>query len=247
MSNKSQPYWYDFIDCTEYEITMKKLINLHSFLRANGSPDSANSIASADGFLTAMVIGPRMIARHPNQGLELVWGDKSMKLLNGKATRLENKMTDILCQRLANISYLLAHERLNYKPLIGDLLGDPDTATNDVSAFAEALPVVSWCRGFMNYFCVAPEAWQPIFETESGRSLIWPFIYFGTDSGLHRVKHDGNEFFSCSDQFYRHLPHYVFGVKDYFQVPHYVEDVTEFLTKIATPWPAPTSAAQVRR
>ena len=247
MSKQPHWYWHDFIECAEYDIPERKVRKLETFLRSKSRPGVFSSLAMADGFLTALAIGPSMIARHPYQGLELIWGDTSMTCMTVKRHSKENKMTNILYERLANIDYLLAHERRNYRPLIRDLLGDPDTSTNEISTFAEAPQVVSWCRGFMNYFCVAPEAWQPIFETETGRSLIWPFICFGTDSGLHMVKQNGNKFISIIDQFDRHLSHYVFGVKDYFQVPHYVEDVTEFLTEIAPLWPAPTSAAQVRR
>ena len=151
-------------------------------------------------------------------------------------------MTTILCQRLTNISYHLSYQRQDYCPIYGLHRDEKEPIHNGV----HVPPIVEWCRGFMSYLSLATEAWEPIFETESGRRLIWPFILYGTDTGWSAAKqYEVVGSFPFRDQFSEYLSHYVFGVQDYFQAPYYVDDISDFLAYLAPNWPAPTSASQV--
>jgi yecA family protein len=232
LSNKKQSvlYWQDFIECAEYHISSKKLIKLHGFLRQKNTPKYCNSIANADGFLTALVIGPNMIRRGSKQGLEVIWGGKPPGIVSRGKLRhsRDSKMVNILGERLSLISYQLEHERSQYEPLTFNPLMKT-TAPLDSEDWVPS--IIHWCRGFMQYFNIEPQAWKAIFDADAHR-LLTPIMFFGNDIQVDSAIRNGLNLRQYGEILTRHLPHYVFGIKDFFQTPSNVEDMVELLIEI---------------
>ena len=232
MSNKKQSefYWQDFIECAEYHIPSKKLLKLHDFLRKKNSPKYCNSIASADGFLTALVIGPKMIRRDSKQGLEVIWGGKPIGSVNRKLLGhpLQSKVVNILGERLSLISYQLEHERSQYEPLKFNPLSNP-TAPVDSEDWVPS--IIHWCHGFMHYFNIEPQAWKAILDSDA-YCLLAPIMFFGNDVEVDSAIRNEFNLPQYGQLLTLHLSHYVFGIKDFFQTPFHVEDMTGFLNEI---------------
>jgi yecA family protein len=225
--SKSNSLWSDFKECSPYDIQVKDLMRLDDFLRDNNLPGGCNSLTMADGFLTALVVGPHSIQRHHKQGLEVVWGDIGMNARNEKS-RLESEMATILCERMGNIYYQLEHDRNAYCPLIHHPYVESAKPEKN-----KLPPTIEWCRGFMYYFGMKPDAWNSILIAKRDCQLMGPIIHFGTEMNRQwqGLLIDGN----CTilDTFAERIPHYVFGIKDHFETPYFVEDMTDFLVAYA--------------
>jgi yecA family protein len=241
MKMKSQHcYWSDLIECCRQEVPSVELKTLDNFLRNKSLPGGCTSLSMADGFLTALIVGPPLIPRKPYQGLELVWGDTSKNPMKGKATKQEEIMLDMLYRHVNHIYERLEFGRSEYEPIIDNRYVDSGAGKE-----APELPsIVSWCRGFMKFFALNPQAWAPIFETEKGRTLINPIRYCGTEDGWPNGiggKNNGKSFLELLTD---HLPYFVFGIKDHFLTPFYVEDIQWYLNKLSQDWSIPKEHRQ---
>jgi hypothetical protein len=97
----------------------------------------------------------------------------------------------------------------------------------------DCLPsIIHWCRGFMQYFNIEPHAWKAIFDADA-YLLLAPIMFFGNDVQVDSAIRNGLNLPQYGETLTRHLPHYVFGIKDFFQTPFHVEDLSYLLTEIA--------------
>jgi yecA family protein len=237
--------WQQAIEeCEYYEIDTEELNKLDQFLRTRSLPSGCTSVAMADGFLTALVIGPVDCCRQPNQGLELVWGEMpSNPSKAGKMSKQKQWMEYALSRRLRTLSWLLEHHREEYAPLI-------DTRTANIldvpSSEMKIPPIIEWCRGFMKFVDIDPQAWRPIFDTEAGRTLITPFIYFGTGDDWRQKMQVKYDIYTYDKVFNDHLQYFVFSIKDLFCAPYFLGDMYWFHKKIAGHWSVPTKYLQTR-
>lgn len=222
--------WSDFKECASYDIPTDQLIRLDGFLREKCQPGGCNSLVMADGFLTAMLIGPQTIHRHPKQGMEVLWGDYTRTSNGSRRPSLDEEMTDILCEYMSNIYYELEHNRRGYFPM----LKRPGT-TSGLAADKDTPPVIEWCRGFKSYFNIKPVAWKSLLMADRDCILMAPFIHFGEqpDAALQdlvNVEYN-NEIILA--ELAAHLPQYIFGIKDFFEMPFFMEDMADYLVAYA--------------
>lgn len=220
----TRSFWSDFKECKPYDIPSTNFEKLDGFLRDNSLPGGCNSLTMADGFLTALVIGPHDIRRRPKQGLEVVWGDMHTNARDEKS-RLESEMTTILCERMGNIYYQLEHDRSAYCPLINHPYVESAKPKKN-----KLPPTIEWCRGFIGYCAMQPKPWNSMLMLEErDRHLMQPIIHFGTETNQRwQDLLIGNDCVIL-DTFAERIPHYVFGIKDHFETPYFVKDMVIFL------------------
>jgi hypothetical protein len=84
----------------------------------------------------------------------------------------------------------------------------------------------------MQYFNIEPHAWKAIFDADA-YLLLAPIMFFGNDVQVDSAIRNGLNLPQYGETLTRHLPHYVFGIKDFFQTPFHVEDLSYLLTEIA--------------
>jgi yecA family protein len=222
--------WSDFKECASYDTPTDQLIRLDGFLREKCQPGGCNSLVMADGFLTAMLIGPQTIRRHRNQGLEVIWGDYTRTSNGSRLPSLDEEMTDILCERMSNIYYDLEHNRRGYFPM----LKIPGT-TSGLTVDKDSTPVIEWCRGFKSFFNFKPMAWKSLLMADRDCILMAPFIHFGEEPKAPWqdlvVDEFNNEMVLA--ELAAHLPQYIFGIKDFFEMPYFMEDMANNLVAYA--------------
>lgn len=246
MTNNTGPhYWSDWIEPDLFfDICENKLKELGNFLADSSLSDGCTSIAMADGFLTALVVGPTNVPREPSQGLELVWGEISDIPMEERAwSQQKLDMWHLLFSRMNEIAQHIEFDRAAYAPIFHSYLGAPMTFAERVQ---EIPPVIEWCRGFMKYFEIDPDSWATIFAFEEGRTLMTPIIYFGSDSGW-RTEID-NKFKVQArhvNRFSENIQDLVLGIADYSHVPYFVEETRRLKNFITRRWSVPMKYAQM--
>jgi yecA family protein len=225
-------YWHELTDASSpYEISTSEYCSLAKFLRTDGVPGGCNSLAMADGFLTALVGGPEIVPRKASDNFHLVWGATQEQAV-GKAkwSKNQERMLDILYRRAGNIVFCFDCEPTAYKPLVGTHWREISKTYSDDGS--EVPDVIEWCQGFVSGLKICSAAWTPIFETRLSRELIAPFLFLGTDDGWTKLNSYDISNFS------KNLSLHVMRVRDFFQLPFYVRDLQE---KINTSWNCPKS------
>jgi yecA family protein len=217
---------------------------LDKFLRSNSLPGGCTSLSMADGFITALIVGQYEIPRKANQGLEVVWGDTSnIPLKERKWTKQEKAVLAELHRFADHNYYLLQDELTMYAPLIGSRLHYSIASRKEDQNFPF---VVQWCHGFVKAFNIAPGIWKRILDTETGRLLIAPLIYFGTSSGWSKEMEDKYNLQPYRNRFAEQLQYLVYDIKAHFSNPLNVDGMSEFLSEISSHWTIPEEYMQTK-
>lgn len=197
-ANQTNTCWRDLIVTRSTDLSAHEISRMGQFLNTIGNRyGGCTSVPMADGFLTAMLIGPACIPCNPHQGLEAVWGEMTNDVKTQRvvlASKSKREMVNYLNRLTYRASDALKWNRDSYSPHIDgdvfygiDFCRDEDavgSADGDPLGHESYVPTaIQWCRGFRKFVALTDQAWAPIFETEWSRSLIAPFMFFGDANG----------------------------------------------------------------
>lgn len=149
---------------------------LDAFLSAGGRPRACMDITMLDGFLTALLIGPRTVL--PSQWLPKVWG--------------ETADDPMVFDSQAQMEHILDLIMRLYNARAGDLLEgvdlyDPVIHTREEDGRKIAV-IDGWCTGFMRGVQMDAAAWNPLFQSDEDAALLMPMILYGTEAGIAQLK-----------------------------------------------------------
>jgi uncharacterized protein len=156
-----------------------ELDKLDDFLMEKSGLENAMDIAMLDGYLTAVVVGPRTLL--PNQWLPFVWdmerGEAMPKFKNPAEAQ---RVFMWLIRHMNSIARTLSKTPEDYEPL---LMENPN--------HGDPIPIIDeWCLGFMTGVALDQEHWQPLVEKDP--KLFEVLKLYGTEAGLKelmRAKH----------------------------------------------------------
>lgn len=156
-------------------LTNREIEELDAFLLADDSLENAMDVSTFDGFLCAVLSGPKVVM--PSQWLRWVWDEERGEQAPEFASEKQAQRILSLLIRHANvIAVTLIEVPQYYEPLF---------FKRDVKGRAVSI-VDEWCCGYVKGIALDPLGWQPLIEA---RSDWFEVIHlYGTKSGWDRLK-----------------------------------------------------------
>jgi uncharacterized protein len=146
---------------------------LDAFLMSEATSDECMDLVTLDGFLTALAVGPRLVA--PSVWLPVVWGGTSEPMFESKEQA--ERIIGLLLRRMNMISSMFGENSSGFEPLLykREVNGTQLWLADD------------WCYGFIRAMELDPEAWDPLFDDKTNRVLLVPILTLGTQEGLDQI------------------------------------------------------------
>lgn len=145
--------------------------DLNDFLMSDATGEDSMDISMLDGFLTAIVSGPKMIP--PSQWLPLVWGQDSMRWKT--PVQAEHYLSMIMRQM---------------NTIIDVLQNDPEefvalTYTREDNG--QTIDIIDdWCAGYVMGMNLDREAWENLLNSPDDCSLLTTILLYGTEVGAQQ-------------------------------------------------------------
>lgn len=151
----------------ESELTTEEMLALDAFLSSNVVPETAMDLYALEGFLTAIVIGPKPVS--PSQWLPWIWDlDAGKAEVAFESPEQANQIMGLLMRFLNAIAAQFETAPREFDPLF-------DPTTNDGSA-------TDWCDGFLVGTQFYSRDWGTLWTLKP--VLGTPFLRLGTEKGL---------------------------------------------------------------
>jgi uncharacterized protein len=152
----------------------QEITKLNDFLIDKSGLENAMDIAMLDGYLTAIVVGPRTIL--PSQWLPYVWdmeqGKASPKF---KRPAEAQRVYEQLMRHMNDIARTLNRAPEDYEPL---LMENPN--------HGDPIPIIDeWCMGFMKGVRLDEQNWSPLLTKDP--KLFEILTLYGTEAGFERL------------------------------------------------------------
>ncbi len=142
---------------------------LNDFLNSALLEERAMDLATVEGFLTAVTIGPELVM--PAQWLPWVWDMHEGKI---------NPEFEDMDQADQIINLLMRH----YNDILGQFIDDPEGFT-PLFDFGDEWGVSEWCEGFLFGTSFSKAAWATLWAAHP--ELLEPFALMGTDEGIAQL------------------------------------------------------------
>ncbi|WP_439535219.1 UPF0149 family protein [Methyloversatilis sp.] len=161
------------MDVLSQPLSKPELDTLEDFLASPQFEYRAMELPMLEGFLTALVIGPRMVM--PGEWLPRVWDRYDAAVAPAFADAGQAERITTLLMRFMN--------------------GIADTFLNDPGAFQpifwqpERRGAPEWCEGFLAGTAFCDAEWAALWDEEP--ALFSPLMRLGTDEGRAMIREDG--------------------------------------------------------
>ncbi len=258
-SNSTQACWSDLVIHGGDPLSTQERDRLNKIISARtGGPNQRVTYSMLDGFLTALLVGPTLVPRDHNQGLEIIWNEApSASKPNSRSEKIQQQMVIALGRHAGHMLMCIQSRRDKYQPYayldLDDWMGtddlDDDEDDDDEDDFGSGEictpSVVEWCRGFMKFVALSPDSWVPILKADAARSSMVPFIYFGANGGWDERKELQAGLKPYRLHFTKYMKYFIFGVSDYFRPPLWQENMSVLMKQVSPVWTAPTGIKQL--
>jgi len=155
-------------------LSRAELNELDEFLADESIEKMSMDVSTLDGFLTAIVIGPRSVFLR--EWIPWVWDMKEGQV----EAKFENRE-----QADRMMSLVVRH----YNSVVNTFLDDP-ASFEPVFRHGNQWGAAEWCEGFILGFQFSDEAWSLLGVGEP--TWFAPFLRLGTDDGIHMTKKLGD-------------------------------------------------------
>ncbi len=178
-----------------------ELDELDNFLMSDAVGENAMDISMLDGFLTAIVIGPK--THLPSDWLPQVWDKEEM---TWESPAQAERMFGLVMRHMNGIAGLFMEEPESFQPL---------TYMRDNEQGEEVEIIDEWCTGFVEGIALDAEAWQDLLEADEHKDLMFPIFLHGTDAGWEELQ-KSEELLSRETEFVDALPDCVIGIHEFW-------------------------------
>lgn len=144
--------------------------------------DEAMDIECLDGYLTALLLGPRL--PEPDVWLSRVWGgapDSEPPFPSGKQTK---RLVQWVLRHMAAIDRQLHRDVDQLEPFFAvaerDALPASGTGDDEIDD-GMWVDAGNWCIGFLTATELLPDAWEPLFEDPDSARGLGPILLLGAD------------------------------------------------------------------
>ena len=155
-------------------LSRAELNELDEFLADESIADTAMDVSTLEGFLTAIVIGPRNV--HASEWLPWLWdmheGQADVRFANREQA---DRIISLVVRQYNTVVQTFLDDPASFEPLF--------TLRNQWGA-------AEWCEGFIIGFQFSDEAWSLLAVGEP--TWFTPFLRLGTDDGLEMTRKHGD-------------------------------------------------------
>ena len=144
---------------------------LDRMLRATAA-DAAMNVEVMDGYLTALLVGPRLVDRLRTRAwIPAVWGGDGEGSAPFESNRQRKKATVLVLRHLHGIACQLRDAPDAWEPVfsIAEVEG------------RELVDAEDWCIGFLQAVALDADAWTPYFERDDLAPALRPIVLLGAD------------------------------------------------------------------
>lgn len=154
-------------------LTEQEYEELDEFLLSLDIEECIGCVSELDGFFTAVVSGPEMIA--PSHWLPVIWGDDEDAPVWESEQEFQ-RIFGLLIRLMNSISATLMEEPMEFEPCFLEAILD-----------GERCPIVDdWCDGYMKAVALYPEAWEEM--PQAYEDYLAPMLLFSTDEGWDQLE-----------------------------------------------------------
>jgi uncharacterized protein len=151
-------------------LSQDELTELETFLTSDKTPEECMaSLEMIDGYMTALVIGPEMIAQYRWIQYLLDPENKQEKIFDSPEE--EAIITGMLLRHSSAIAAQFENDPEDFLPIY-ELFGYGEEEERE-------LAIEEWALGFILGMELAHEAWQPLFASEETAMLAGPLFILG--------------------------------------------------------------------
>ena len=156
-------------------LTEEEIKELDGFLLEAEGIEQSMDISTLDGFLTAVVSGPKTIM--PSEWLRWVWDmERGKDAPEFKGHARAQRILGLLMRHMNDIAATLLQAPEHYEPL---LMENPNNG--------DPIPIVDeWCSGFMKGVQLDPEGWLPIVAGKP--DWMSTIMLYGTQDGWEALE-----------------------------------------------------------
>jgi uncharacterized protein len=153
----------------------EEIQELDRFLLDTPDLEESMDISTLDGFLTAIVCGPKIIL--PSEWLHWVWDmEKGEDAPAFESQAQAQRIVGMLIRNMNDIATLLNETPQEYEPLLMENPNDGDP-----------IPVIDeWCAGFMKGVRLDSAGWSPLLIGKP--QYLSTFMLYGTEEGWDALK-----------------------------------------------------------
>ncbi len=137
---------------------------------AEGADEGVLDISELDGFLTAIISGPRVIT--PSEWLPVVWGEFEPKWAS---TEEAEAIVSLVLRHMNGIVATLTEAPREFEPIVLEVEEGEGTTTS----------VEEWCIGYMKGVGMAADAWRQ--AGQEVMEMLFPIMVFTSEEGRNRL------------------------------------------------------------
>lgn len=149
----------------------KEIDELDQFLLSDFTSDETMVPSSLDGYLTAIVIGPKTVM--PSLWLPRVWGPTEDDAPGFETAEQAQHVLTLIMRHMNGIVWSLQHDPEAFDPMF-----DSFTYPGKRREFLDG---EAWAHGFMQGVALTFEDWQPLFDDKATVQSLRPIHLLGSD------------------------------------------------------------------
>lgn len=160
---------------SQVPLTDDEIKELEQFLLHTEGIEESMDISTLDGFLTAIVCGPKAIM--PSEWMRWVWDmERGEDAPEFKDQAQAQRILGFMLRSMNDIAQTLIREPEHYEPL---LMENPNGG--------DPIPILDeWCSGFMKGVQLDSEGWLPVIAGKP--DWISTIVLYGTEEGWEALK-----------------------------------------------------------
>ena len=135
-----------------------------------GVDEGVLDISELDGFLTAIISGPRPIL--PSEWLPVLWGQFEPKWESAEESEA---IISLVLRHMNGLVNTLTEKPADFEPIVLEVEEDEATVTS----------VEEWCLGYMKGVGLATDAWR--MAGEEAMEMLFPIMVFTTSEGRNSL------------------------------------------------------------
>ena len=149
----------------------KEIDELDQFLLSDFTSDETMVMSGLDGYLTAIVIGPKTVM--PSLWLPRVWGATEDDAPEFETAEQAQHILTLIMRHMNGIAWSLQHDPDAFDPMF-----DSFTYPSKRREFVDG---EAWAHGFMQGVALTREYWQPLFDNAAMLQSLRPIHLLGSD------------------------------------------------------------------
>jgi uncharacterized protein len=148
-----------------------EMAELGQFLLSDATSDETMMLDTLDGYLTALVIGPKLIKT--SEWLPGVWGPAAKDEPVFETMAQAQNILQLMMRQMNGIIASLQSDADRFEPIFDNVVyeGDPQ----------EYLDGEMWAHGFMCGIELRRQDWQPLFDDPRSADILRPLYLLGAD------------------------------------------------------------------